>query len=147
MTQLVSLGNTGKIEYKLGNNLDIDDVIELYVASTLAERRPADDKDRMLLMIQNSNIIITAWDKDVLVGIARSLSDKTYVTYLADLAVRVSHQKQHIGKELMVRTRKEIGNKAMLVLLAAPKAAEYYPHVGFSKLDSAWSLKPGEEIK
>lgn len=139
--------NNQKITYKVGGKLNRDEVIELYTSSTLGERRPVEDKDRMALMMKNANLIITAWDGDLLVGIARSLSDFTYVTYLSDLAVREEYQKQGIGKELIKHTRKHIGEKATLVLLAAPKAVAYYPHIGFSRHESAWILKFGEEIK
>ncbi|MBZ5554366.1 MAG: GNAT family N-acetyltransferase [Acidobacteriia bacterium] len=135
------------IEYRVGNDLNIDEVIDLYRASTLGERRPIDDKDRMLRMVKNANLVITAWDHDLLVGISRSLSDYSYVTYLSDLAVRQSHQKQGIGKELIVRTQQEAGLAATLVLLAAPAAEEYYPHIGFTHHPQAWWLRPGEGVR
>src|SRR6266852_2076931 len=97
------------IEYRVGNNLDLDEVIELYRASTLGERRPVDDRECMRLMIANANLVITAWDGELLVGISRSLTDFAYVTYLSDLAVRLSHQRQGIGKELIRRTKEESG--------------------------------------
>lgn len=75
------------ITYRMGNDLDLDAVITLYEDSTLGERRPVDDRPRMASMIANANLVISAWDGDLLVGIARSLSDFSYVTYLSDLAV------------------------------------------------------------
>ena len=134
------------IEYRRGNDLDLDQVIELYRASTLGERRPVEDRSRMAAMLRNANLVLTAWDGDVLVGISRSLSDFSYVTYLSDLAVRDSYQRRGIGRELMRRTREAAGPDASLVLLAAPKAVDYYPHVGFSRHESAWILLPGERI-
>jgi predicted N-acetyltransferase YhbS len=81
------------------------------------------------------------------VGISRSITDFHYFTYLADLAVRVSHQKQGIGKELMRLTQAQGGPKTNLLLLAAPAAAAYYPHVGFTHAPQAWLLRPGEPIR
>lgn len=135
------------IIYRTGNDQDLDAVIELYVASTLGERRPVDDRERMAAMIANANIVITAWDGDLLVGISRAISDFSYITYLSDLAVRVSHQKKGIGKELMRRTQEAGGPTATLLLLSAPAAVEYYPHVGFTHHPQAWLLKPGEALK
>lgn len=131
------------ITYRTGNALDLDVVVELYRASTLGERRPVDDRTRMDAMLQNANLVITAWDGPQLVGIARSLTDSAYCTYLADLAVRASHQRKGIGREL-IRQTQEARPQAMLVLLAAPKAVDYYPHIGFKRHESAWWLKPGE---
>lgn len=128
------------IDYRVGNDLDLDTVIELYQASTLGERRPVEDRARMALMLKNANLVITAWDGGLLAGISRSLSDFAYVTYLADLAVRVSHQRQGIGRELIRRTKLESGPQTKIILLAAPKAADYYPHVGFTHHPQAWVL-------
>jgi predicted N-acetyltransferase YhbS len=127
------------ITYRTGNELELDAFIELYHASTLGERRPIADRKRMALMLQHANLVVTAWDGEQLVGIARSVSDFSYCTYLSDLAVRVSHQHHGIGKELIRRTR-ELGGEATIILLAAPKAVDYYPKVGFKAHSSAWLL-------
>lgn len=129
------------ITYQNGNNLDLDQVIDLYRASTLGERRPIEDRERIRKMIQSANLVITAWDAELLVGISRALSDFSYITYLSDLAVRKSHQKQGIGKELIRRTQIESGPQATILLLAAPAAEDYYPHIGFTPCPQAWILK------
>ena len=135
------------IRYRTGNDLDLDALIDLYRASTLGERRPIDDRARMASMLKHANLIVTAWDDDLLVGISRALSDFSFVTYLSDLAVRQSHQKQGIGKELMRRTQALAGKDAKLILLAAPAAEQYYPHVGFTHHPQAWMLGPDERVK
>ena len=128
------------IEYRLGNNLDLDQVIELYRASTLGERRPVDDHERMGKMLRNANLVITAWDGNLMVGISRSLTDFAYATYLSDLAVRESYQRKGIGKELVRRTKQESGS-ATIILLSAPKAVDYYPRIGFTHHPQAWILR------
>ena len=133
------------IEYKLTPDLDVDAAIELYVDSTLGERRPVDDRERMAAMLRHANLTITAWEGDLLVGVSRSITDWAWTTYLADLAVRLSYQRQGIGKELMRRTQ-EAAPQAKLLLLAAPAAANYYGHVGFSNVPNAWWLLPHERI-
>lgn len=133
------------ITYKTGSHLDLDEMIELYRSSTLGERRPVDDRERMAAMLSNANLIITAWDGDVLVGISRSMTDYVYATYLSDLAVRLSHQKNGIGKELIRRTQLA-APQASVILLSAPQAVNYYPHVGFTQHPSAWILRSDEKI-
>lgn len=135
------------IIYKSGNDLDLDQVIELYRASTLGERRPVDNRTCMAGMVQNANLTITAWEEDLLVGIARTVTDFHYCAYLSDLAVRQSHQRQGIGKELIRQTQAALEPTATLILLAAPAAAEYYPHIGFGQHPSAWTLRPGQTIE
>jgi predicted N-acetyltransferase YhbS len=134
------------ISYRTGNDLDLDVVIDLYLASTLGERRPLNDRERMAAMMRNANLVVTAWDGAQLVGIARSLSDFTYATYLSDLAVRASHQRTGIGRELMRRTQ-QAAPQASLILLSAPAAVDYYPRVGFTQHPSAWVLKPGKSVR
>ena len=134
------------IQYRTGNDLDLDQVIELYRASTLGERRPIEDRERFATMLKNANLVITAWDGGLLVGVSRSVTDFSFFTYLADLAVRVSHQKKGIGKELIRQTQVHGGPLTSILLLAAPAAETYYPRIGFSHAPQAWLLKPGEKI-
>jgi GNAT superfamily N-acetyltransferase len=132
------------IDFRYGNDLDLDQAIELYNTSTLGERRPVDDRAIMGDMLRHANLVVSAWDGDLLVGISRTLTDFAYVGYLSDLAVRQSHQRQGIGLQLVQRTREKMGPRSMLVLLAAPKAADYYPNIGFTKHPSAWTLKASD---
>jgi len=134
------------ITYKTGNDLDLDEVIDLYRASTLGERRPVDDRERMRKMIENASLVLTAWDGDLLVGISRSVTDFVYTTYLSDLAVRKSHQKSGIGKELIRRTQAACDHRTRIVLLSAPAAEKYYPRIGMTQHNSAWTLAPGQKI-
>src|SRR5258708_9415080 len=120
------------IEYRAGNDLDLDHVIELYQASTLGERRPIHDRERFGAMLKNANLVITAWDGPSLVGISRCVTDFSYFTYLSDLAVRVSHQKRGKGKELIHHTQVHIGPKTTILLLAAPPAQHTYSHLDFT---------------
>ncbi|MFO1476841.1 MAG: GNAT family N-acetyltransferase [Verrucomicrobiota bacterium] len=137
---------TPAITLRVGPPPDLDAVIELYRASTLGERRPVDDRERMRLMLAHANLIVTAWEGELLVGIARSFSDFTFCTYLSDLAVRASHQRRGIGRELIRRTQAE-GGSAQIILLAAPKAVDYYPRIGFTHHPHAWTLSAQERLR
>jgi GNAT superfamily N-acetyltransferase len=131
-----------EIAYKIGGEIDIDAALAVYRDSGLGERRPICDRERFEGMLRNASLIVTAWDGQELVGIARSLTDWVYVTYLSDLAVKKSHQRLGIGKELIRHTREAADSRAMLLLLAAPAAADYYPHIGFEHHPRAWMI-PG----
>jgi predicted N-acetyltransferase YhbS len=133
------------IAYRIGNDLAPDAVVDLYRRSTLGERRPVDDLQRMAAMMRNANLVVTAWDGDALVGVSRALTDFVYATYLSDLAVRASHQRQGIGKELIRRTR-AAAPAASVILLAAPAARDYYGKVGFTRHPAAWVLQPEDLV-
>jgi ribosomal protein S18 acetylase RimI-like enzyme len=129
------------IQYRDDAKVTAEEAIDLYIRSTLGERRPIDNKETFEAMLKNANLTITAWDQGKLIGISRSLTDFAYVTYLADLAVDQEYQRMGIGKELIAQTQKRLGPNCMIVLLAAPKANEYYEHIGFEHNPRAWTLK------
>lgn len=129
------------VEYREGVPISVEAAIQLYKNSTLGERRPVDRPDIFEGMLKNANLTISAWHGDRLVGISRSLTDFTYVAYLADLAVDTEYQKHGIGKQLVQETRNRLGAECMIVLLAAPKANDYYPKLGFEHNPRAWMLK------
>jgi len=97
-------------------------------------------------MLEHANLVVTAWDNGLLVDLSRTLTDFLYVGYLADLAVRESHERQGIGIGLIRTTRERMGPRSMLVLLADPMAIDYYPRVGFSRHNSAWVLRATEPL-
>jgi predicted N-acetyltransferase YhbS len=135
------------IEYRRDTPVELEQFIELYRLSTLAERRPADDLTVMRQMMENASLTVTAWDADSLVGIARTLTDFGYAAYLADLAVARSHQGQGIGRRLIQETQEALDTKCMLVLLAAPAANDFYPRVGFAHNPRAWVLPAGQRVR
>ncbi|GAA1865474.1 GNAT family N-acetyltransferase [Actinomadura bangladeshensis] len=132
---------TWEIERENGAALELDDVLEVYRSSGLGERRPVADVERMAAMVRNANLVVTCRVGGALVGIARSVSDFSYVTYLSDIAVSRPYQRTGIGRALIDATRKE-APQAKIVLLSAPAATDYYPHIGFTRHHSAWVLNP-----
>jgi len=129
------------IEYRDNASISAEQAIDLYKRSTLGERRPIHNVQTFEDMLKHANLTITAWDGEVLVGISRSLTDFSYVAYLADLAVDEKYQRFGIGKQLIEETKTRLGPECMIVLLAAPKANEYYEHIGFEHNPRAWTLK------
>ncbi len=130
------------IQYARETGLDPDEFISLLNDSTLGERRPVDNRQRIITMCNNANLILTARHNGKLVGIARSLTDFAFCTYLSDLAVSEAYQKKGIGKELVRRVREAVP-EAVLILLAAPKAVDYYPKIGMIRHEAAFILKGG----
>ena len=110
------------------------------------DRRPVDDPKCIVDMVTNASLTVTAWEDGVLIGVARSVTDFAYCCYLSDLAVDRRFQRQGIGRELIARTQAKLGPRCKIVLLAAPTAAEYYPHIGMEKHSSAWVLPRNKEI-
>jgi len=129
------------ITYTEQASISPEQAIDLYIRSTLGERRPIDSIETFTAMLANSNLTISAWDGENLIGISRSLTDFAYVAYLADLAVDEHYQRQGIGKRLIEETQERLEPGCMIVLLAAPKANTYYEHLGFEHNPRAWIMK------
>jgi predicted N-acetyltransferase YhbS len=129
------------IRYDIEPVVSVDDFIDVLRRSTLAERRPVHDVAIIGKMLQQADLIVTARDENgLLVGVSRALTDYAYCTYLSDLAVDATFQARGIGRELIRRTHQAAGLHTMLILLAAPKAASYYPHIGMRQHGSCWVI-------
>ena len=135
------------LTYTLEPGLTPEEFIDVLVRSTLAERRPVHDPATIQAMLANADVILTARLDGLLVGVSRAITDFAYCTYLSDLAVDERHQGQGIGRELIRRTHEAAGLHTTLILLAAPKAQSYYPHVGMTRHESCWFIarKPRQE--
>jgi GNAT superfamily N-acetyltransferase len=120
--------------------LGVDEFIDILKRSTLAERRPVGEPETIRGMLANAGIIVTARTGGLLVGISRAITDHSFCTYLSDLAVDRAFQRRGIGKELIRRTHEAAGHHTSLILLAAPQARTYYPHVGMQAHDSCWII-------
>ncbi|MDR2173021.1 MAG: GNAT family N-acetyltransferase [Burkholderiales bacterium] len=103
--------------------------------------------DRMEAMLKHANLLGTAWDGDQLVGLARAVTDFAYCCYLSDLAVDEAYQRRSIGKELIALLQKHIHPDAKIILLSAPQAVDYYPHIGFEQHLSAWTLCADQALR
>ncbi len=126
------------IAYKIEPELSVEEFADVLNRSTLAERRPMNEPGTLEAMLQNANVIATARSDGKLVGISRAITDFAFCTYLSDLAVDQAFQKQGIGQELIRLTHEAAGLNTTLILLAAPKAEAYYPHIGMTKHNSCW---------
>ncbi len=126
------------VEYGIEPDVDPAEVAAVFRESGL--RRPVDDPARIARMVRTANLIVCARLGGRLIGLARSVTDFSFCCYLSDLAVVREQQRNGIGKELIRRTREAIGEESMLLLLSAPEAHAYYPHIGFEKAENAWIL-------
>lgn len=128
------------VVYAVEPDLNEAEFVDVLERSTLAERRPVGDPETILGMLRHADLIVTARSEGRLVGISRAITDFNFCTYLSDLAVDVTFQKRGIGRELIRLTHEAAGLKTMLILLAAPAARGYYPHIGMASHDSCWVI-------
>lgn len=127
-----------EITYSKDVSIDAKQLSHVFKSSGI--KRPVDDLDRLQRMIDNADILCTAWDRNELVGIARAVTDYSYCCYLSDLAVNSIYQKQGIGKNLVELVQEQVGDEAALILLSAPSAMEYYPKIGMEKIENGFKI-------
>jgi predicted N-acetyltransferase YhbS len=135
------------IHYDSSRTITETQFVDVLKRSTLGERRPVDDLACIRAMLRHADLLCTAWDGEKLVGVARSVTDFEFCCYLSDLAVDAQYQRQGIGRALIALTQARLGLKAQIILLAAPKATEYYPRIGFDAHNSAWVLPAGRKVE
>jgi hypothetical protein len=128
------------LTYTLEPHLPPSDFIDLLHRSTLAARRPVDDVATIQRMLFNADVILTARLDGLLIGVSRALTDFAWCTYLSELAIDQLHQRRGIGRELIRRTHEAAGLHTTLILLAAPDARSYYPHIGMTRQDACWTI-------
>lgn len=129
-----------EIKYAVEPELTAEEFRAVLVASTLAERRPVEDSERLERMLRHADLIVTARDQGKLVGISRAVTDFSYCCYLSDLAVDVAYQHKGIGKRLIEETHRAAGDETTLLLVAAPAAEGYYPKIGMLQRPSCWTI-------
>ena len=135
------------LRYTTGLAISVEEFQSVLVRSGLAERRPVGDRVRLEAMLAQGNLLCAAWEGDLLVGVARSVTDFSYCCYLSDLAVDRAYQRRGIGRELMRLTKLALHPEAKLILLAAPLAREYYGRVGLEQHPSAWGLSDVSQLR
>ncbi|NRB37236.1 MAG: GNAT family N-acetyltransferase [Pseudomonadales bacterium] len=136
-----------QIIYKLNAPLSTEQFVELLEKSGLAQRRPMESIESIEGMLANSNLVLSAWHDDKLIGIARCITDFHYACYLSDLAVDEYYQQHGIGKQLQRQVKNQLKAPCKLIVIAAPAANDYYPKIGFQKSESCWVLEAEAEIQ
>jgi ribosomal protein S18 acetylase RimI-like enzyme len=131
---------TDAITYCSNVKLTARDFIDILKRSTLDARRPVDQPERIQQMLDHGNVLVTAWNGDLLVGISRAVTDFSFCCYLSDLAVDKNFHHRGIGKELVRLTHEAAGMQTQLILLAAPAATEYYPKIGMTRFQHCFIL-------
>lgn len=134
------------IQYSIEKDLSVEEFRGVLINSTLGERRPVDEPERLLKMLEHADLIVTARHDGKLIGVSRSLTDFQFCTYLSDLAVDKNYQRQGIGKELIRRT-KLAAPKAKLILLSAPAAIDYYPKIGMTQHEFCFYLDDIQQLR
>lgn len=126
------------------DRIDVQEFLDVMAGSGLEGRRPYGDPDRVgALLARSMPIVCARTDEGVLVGVARSVGDGGFVTYLCDLAVVEAWQGQGIARAMVEATRDAFPN-CLLILSAAPDVDPLYDHLGLRRHHSTWYGLPAD---
>ena len=132
------------IHYRSDRKIDVATFKDILERSGLAARRPVNDAARLQRMLRAYNLTLTAWQGELLVGIATCWTDYAHSAYLADLAVAADVQRCGIGRRLVDLAHAMVGPQVTLILLSAPGAVEYYPKIGMERFEHCFIFRRSE---
>jgi ribosomal protein S18 acetylase RimI-like enzyme len=110
--------------------LPVDEYIEVVGNSTLGPSRPVKDRERIAAMIAGADLIVSARLDGRCVGLARCLTDFTWVAYCGDLAVHKDFQGRGVGQGLLRACKEILGSGVGMALLSVPDAVGFYDKNG-----------------
>ena len=125
--------NSDAIQLSTDSDVPVEQLVELYtsvgwLAYTNDEQRPY-----LLKAIQNSTHVVTAWDGDKLVGLARCLSDDVSICYLQDILIHPEYQRLGIGRKLLLNCIERFAHVRMKVLITDDEERQkrFYESLGY----------------
>ena len=129
------------IEYKVNHPITMQQFIDVLNSSELGDSALVNDREFIRGILNNSNLLVSAWDNETLVGVARSITDFHCACYLSELAIDKAYQQHGLGKKLQQLTKQQLGPKCKLILIATESANEYYQRMGFKNNPRCWVLE------
>ncbi|MGM9648889.1 MAG: GNAT family N-acetyltransferase [Butyricicoccaceae bacterium] len=97
---------------------------------------------RLHKALMNSSTIITAWDQEQLVGLARALDDSELVAYIHYVLVHPAYQGQGIaGKMIEMMKRKYMNYLYIEIMPEEKKNASFYQRFGFELMQDGAAMQ------
>ncbi len=120
------------IELQSGRKLPLADLLALYDA--VGWSAYTRDSENLARAIANSTYVMTAWQGEALVGLARCLSDDVAICYVQDILVTPALQGQGVGKRLLIACLERFAHVRMCALMTddEPRQLRFYESLGFT---------------
>lgn len=118
------------ITFSNSKDIDIEKIRDLYCDHATWMITNNDEDWQKILA--NSSSIMTAWDKDTLIGMARGLSDEVRWATIVDVLVHPDYRGQSIGRQIIEKLLNEEKMQVRTVYLATPDKEDFYSRLGFN---------------
>jgi GNAT superfamily N-acetyltransferase len=119
-----------ELELSLEDNIETDEVIELYKANGWSS---AEKPEKLIPALKNSDALVTARISGKLVGIGNAISDGSLVVYYPHMLVHPEHKGKGIGRSMMELLQKRYESFHQQMLTADFEAVEFYKSLGFER--------------
>jgi len=129
------------ILYAAEPDLDVAEFRRVLMESGLGVTRPVDDEARLKAMLSNADLVLTArldLPGKPLVGVARGVTDFSWICYVSELAVSASAQGRGIGRALLDEARRQLGPAVAITLISMPEAVGFYERAGMMRMPDAF---------
>lgn len=115
---------------------DAPELVDLY--TSVGWTRYVEQPEELVRAVRGSTYVVTAWQGDQLVGLARCVSDNVSIAYVQDILVRPGYQRQGIGRRLMTVVLDHFEHVRQVGLLTddEPRQHGFYAAMGFRDIDS-----------
>lgn len=118
-----------ELEYKAIKDIDKEKLVELFSS---VGWESAKYPDKLYHAIKNSDLVVSAWNRDELVGLISAISDGYINVFITYLLIKPSYQKQKIGTNLMNKVCEHYKGFRRKILSTEKDKQEYYEKFGFT---------------
>lgn len=87
--------------------------------------------EKLVIAMQNSSTVYTAWHEGKLVGLINALDDSIMTAYIHYLLINPEYQGKGIGKNLINYIKSKYQDYLRIVLIAYDKETPFYKNLGF----------------
>ena len=114
--------------------VDLDQLKELFAQVGWGDKTK--DEARFRNMVENSTLVVTAWDGDRMVGFGRATTDRAFNGQINNVVVTSDYRGQGIGRRIMGTMLQE-DPRVTYVLRADAENEEFYRELGFDRAERA----------
>ncbi|WP_019538722.1 GNAT family N-acetyltransferase [Proteiniphilum acetatigenes] len=117
-----------EIQYKTTKNFSENELKDLFLSVNWSS---GNYPDKLVIAMENSSSVFTAWDGERLVGLINVLDDGIMTAYVHYLLINPEFQGKGIGKSLVNYVKDKYKDYLRIVLIAYEKETPFYKNMGF----------------
>lgn len=124
------------IELRTAVDLSLSSLLELYTAVGWMAYISEERQRELVKAVENTSFVVSTWDGDKLVGLARALSDDASICYIQDILVHPDYQRRGIGERMIQACLTRYAHVRSTVLMTddEDRQSRFYEKAGFRNI-------------